>query len=143
MSRTFFVPLFCASLVFVTTGCYTLLRVDFVNETATAVKVRSSHTGQEISVPSGKLRRLPHAVGDLTITTQTNGQYKFSGVAPFDVDDDYLVKRGSLFGPGYVTLTVRLETNMLLYAVVPGKKTVDHRIHQPNGYPKVGAALGH
>jgi hypothetical protein len=134
-------PLLCASLAFVVTGCYTLSKVDFGNGIATAVKVKSSQTGQEINVPPGEFRKLPHATGDLIVTTQTNGQFKFSGVEP-PVLDDYLVKRKSIFGPGYVTLNVRLETNMQLYVVMPGEKTVDEKVQQPNGYPKIGEKIG-
>jgi hypothetical protein len=104
--------------------------------------VKSSHTGQEINVPPGKFRKLPHSTGDLIVTTQTNGQFKFSWVEQFDLDDHYLVKRESIFGPGYVTLNVMLETNMQLYVVMPGEKTVDEKVQQPNGYPKIGEKIG-
>ena len=119
------------------TGCYTLSQVNFGNGSATTVKVKSSQTGQEINVPPGKFRKLPHATGSLIVTTQTNGQFKFSCVEP-PVLDDYLVKRESLFGPGYITLNVILETNMQLYVLMPGEKIVSEKVQQPNGYPKVG-----
>jgi hypothetical protein len=136
MNKTILVPLLCASLVFAVTGCYTLSKVNFGNGTATAVKVKSSQTGQEINVPPGKFKELPHATGDLIVTTQTNGQFKFSGVEP-PVLDDYLVKRKSFFGPGHITLNLRIETNMQLYVVMPGEKTVDEKAQQPAGYPKI------
>lgn len=141
MSRTILIPLLCASLTFAVTGCYTLSQVNFGNGTPTTIKVKSSQTGQEINVPPGKFKKLPHATGDLIVTTQTNGQFKFTGIEP-PVLDDYLVKRESLFGPGYVTLNVMLETNMQLYVLMPGKKVIDKTLEQPNGYPKAGERMG-
>jgi hypothetical protein len=98
----------------------------------------SSQTGKEINVLPGKCKKLPHARGDLVVTTQRNGQFKFSEVSPILLPDSYLVKRRSLFGPGYFTLNVMLETNTQLYVVMPGKRAVDQKVQQPNGYPKVG-----
>ena len=95
-SRTL-IPLFCALLVFAVTGCYTFSQVNFGNGTDAAIKVKSSQTGQEIIVPAGKFRKLPHATGNLIVTTQTHGQFKFSGVEPPFLDD-YLVKRQSFLG---------------------------------------------
>jgi hypothetical protein len=123
------------------TGCYTLSQVNFGNGTATTIKVKSSQTGQEITVPPGKFGKLPHAIGDLIVTTQTNGQFKFSGVEP-PVLDDFLVKQESFFGPGYFTLNMILETNMQLYVLMPGEKAVAKNVQQPNGYPKIGEKVG-
>jgi hypothetical protein len=140
-SKASFIVSFCASLVFLMTGCYTTAVVNFGNGTSTAVKVKSSQTGQELNVKPGRFQKLPHAVGDIIVTTQTDGKLKFSGVEPPAMDSiapNYLIKRKSLLGAGSVTLNVLLQTNMNLYALLPGKRTVDTSVPQPEGYPKAG-----
>jgi hypothetical protein len=122
-------------------GCYTLSVVNFGNGTATSVRVRSSQTGQEIEVKPGAFKKLPHAGGDLIVTVPSDGRFKFSAVEPPALDETnaaYLAKRTSVFGPGKVTLRVRLETNMLLYALMPGSEAVDTKVEQPGGFPKAG-----
>jgi hypothetical protein len=141
MSQTILKAFFYALLIFSLTGCYTLSQVNFGNGTGASFKVKTSQTGQEINIPAGSFRKLPHAIGNLIVTTQKNGQFKFSDVVPLDLDDSYLVKRTSPFGPGYVTLNIMLKTNMDLYVLLPGKKTVDMSIPQPNGYPKTGKKI--
>jgi hypothetical protein len=146
MTRTICILICCATSAFGLTGCYTLSTVNFGNGTAGDVKVQSSQTGQEIEVAPGRFKKLPHAAGDLIVTTQAEGRLKFPHVEPPSLDaadSNYLAKRKSVSGPGYVTLNVVLETNMQLYALVPGKKAVDEQTKQPAGYPKTGEKLSH
>ena len=82
--------------------------------------------------------RLPNSAGDLVVTTETNGVLQFARVAPFDVDRKYHGTRHSCFGPNSVTLNVLIETNLQLYVVMPGEKSVDAQVDQPKGYPKIG-----
>lgn len=118
----------------------------FGNGTASEIKVKSSQTGQEIKVAPGRFKKLPHAAGDIVVTTKTGEKFKFAGIEPPRVDIDssgtnYLDKGSSLFGPGYISLGLKLDTNMELYALMPGKKSVDTKIPQPSGYPKRGEKL--
>jgi hypothetical protein len=140
MKRTILLPLLYACLAFALAGCYTVSKVNFGNGTAQRIRVMSSQTGQEIDVPPGKFKKLPHAAGDLTVTMQTNELFRFAGISPPELDD-YLVKGNSLFGPGRITLSVILETNMQLYVLKPGKKAVDPGVPQPDGYPKAGKKI--
>ena len=139
--RLFFV---CAFIAMLTTGCYTLSTVRFGNGTTAKVKVRSSQTGQEIEVAPARFEKLPHAGGDLIVTT-TNGQrFRFSGIDPPRVDGSsggYLERRGSIFGPGYITLRLLLGANSELHALLPGKKTVESAVPQPDDYPKTGQRM--
>lgn len=129
------------ALLFVTAGCYTTLNVNCGNGTAGNIRVKSAYTGQEIEIPPNRFKKLPHSSGDLVVTTQNSDKFKFPDVAPFQVADKYLSKRSNIFGPGSVTLTLRLETNMQLYVLMPGKLTVDQNVEQPKGYPKAGEKL--
>lgn len=130
--------IFLAALM---SGCYTLSIVSFGNGTTTSLKVRSCQTGQEIEVKPGTFEQLPHSTGDLIVTVHSDGRFRFSDVEPpaLDVTNaDYLTKKTSAFGPGKVILRVKLETNMQLYAVMPGRKGVDFTVKQPTGFPKSG-----
>jgi len=118
----------------------------FGNGTAADVKVKSSQTGQEIEIAPGRFKKLPHAAGDIIVTTKAGEKFKFTSIEPPRVDTDstgtnYLDKRSSLFGPGYITLGLKLGTNMELFALMPGKKSVDTKIPQPSGYPKRGEKM--
>ncbi len=140
MSRTIVLPLLCASLAFAVAGCYTVSRVNFGNGTGQPITVTSAQTGQEIHVPPGKFKELPHAAGDLTVRTQTNGTFRFPEVSPPRLDA-YLVKGHSLFGAGHVTLSVVLKTNMQLYVLMPLKGVDRASVPQPEGYPRVGTRI--
>ena len=133
-----------AVLPILMTGCYTLAVVNFGNGTTARVRVMSSQTGEEIEIKPGAFKKLPHSTGDLIVEVHSRGQFKFTGVEPpaLDITDaSYLAKQASPFGPGKITLRVRLETNMQLYALMPGKKTVDSKIEQPDSYPKSGEKM--
>lgn len=142
MSRTILAVVLCLPLLLMTTGCYTTVAVNFGNGTTTKVRVQSSETGQEIEVAPHRFKKLPHSSGDLIVATETAGKLKFQRVAPFDVDRKYHTIGHSVFGPNSVTLNVKLETNMQLYVVMPGNKSVDAKIEQPKGYPKTGEKTG-
>jgi hypothetical protein len=144
MKRWITLFLICTSLAVLTTGCYTLSAVRFGNKTGSKVRVKSSQTGQEIEVAPGRFKKLPHAAGDLIVTTTVGEKFKFPSIEPPRIDtsdSNYLDKRNGLFGQGYITLGLVLETNMELYALMPGKKSVDSEIPQPKGYPKAGHKL--
>jgi hypothetical protein len=137
MGRLIVILFLNVSTAFILTGCYTVSQVNFGNNSGSAVKVQSSQTGKEIGVPSGKFRKFPHAAGDLIVTTEANGQFKLTAVAPPFLNG-YLKKEESFWGPGYVTLNVVLESNMELYVLSPNDKALDRKVQQPDGYPKVG-----
>jgi hypothetical protein len=138
MNKAALIPLLCASLTFAVAGCSTLSQLNFDNGTAAAIRVESSQTGHVIAVPPGKFRKLPHATGNLVVTTPSNERFRFSKISPPVLLDRYLIKRQSPFGRGYITLNVILETNMQLSVVMPGEKTVNEKVPQPEGYPKTG-----
>ena len=145
MLRKTLIASLAASLAVLVTGCYTLSVVNFCNGTRTSVRVKSSQTGQEIDVRPGAFKKLPHAGGDLIVTVPSRDQFVFSAVEPPALDvanAGYLAKGTSLFGPGKITLRVRLEANMQLYALMPSSKAVDPAIKQPEGYPKPGRKVG-
>ena len=129
-----------ASLL-VMTGCRTNMAVNFGNGTAGKVRVQSSQTGQEIEVAPDHFKKLPHSSGDLVVTSEGDRKVRFTNVAPFDIDRNYLSIGRSIFGPNSVTLNVKLETNMALYVVMPGKKAVDPTVEQPSGYPNAGTKV--
>jgi hypothetical protein len=118
--------------LFLTTG-WTDLFVNVGNQTSETISVSNSETGKEIRIRAAGFKRLLHGSGDLIVTTQSGAKFKFPDVAPFDVDEKYLKKSSSIFGPGWVTLNVMLGTNMQLYVLTRNKEAV---IPQPNGYPK-------
>jgi hypothetical protein len=141
MRKRVFILLSCVLLILPLAGCYTLAVVDFGNGTATSVKVRTLQTGRELDVKPGRFKELPHASGDIVVTTQSKEIFKFSRVDPPAMDriaPNYLRTRRNLFGPGRITLRVKLETNMELYALLPGEKNVEQAVAQPEGYPKAG-----
>jgi hypothetical protein len=141
MSRTSLAVGVCLPLLLITSGCYTTVAVNFGNGTPAKVRVQSAQTGQETEVAPDKFKRLRHSSGALVVTTQVNEKFKFQQVSPFDVDRKYHTIGNSIFGPNSVTLNLRLETNMQVYVVMPGKKSVDERVAQPKGYPKAGEKL--
>jgi len=111
------------------------------NGTASKLQIQSSQTGREIEVAPNRFKTLPHSSGDLVVTTRTGARFKFTSVTPFDVDSKYLSISRSIFGPNSVTLSLRIETNMDLYVLPPGKSTAADNAEQPKGYPKVGQKL--
>lgn len=129
------------ALLFLAPGCRTDLAVNFGNGTPSTVWVASSQTGKEAEIPAGQFKKLPHSSGDLILRTTGNKKLTFRDVAPFHVDKKYLGGRDNIVGVDSVVLTVLVETNMQLYVVMPGKKTVDPNVAQPKGYPKVGERL--
>jgi hypothetical protein len=128
-------------LVASTSGCCTRLSVSFGNGTPTRIRVQSSESGQEVTVTPGGFKQLANSVGDLIVTTQGGRAFAFRRVAPFETGPGYVATRSSVFGIGYVTLRVKLETNMNLYVLPPGKKGLDTHTPQPNGYPKHGEKI--
>jgi hypothetical protein len=131
---------FCVFFCLTMTGsCYTLSIVRFVNGTTETIKLKSCHTGQEIQIEPGSLYNLPHAAGDLVVTTLAQGELRFVAVEPpaMDrIDRGYVDKRSSILGPGSVTVTIRFEPDGKLYALLPGRQTVDKGTTQPAEYPK-------
>lgn len=88
-----------------------------------------------VEIKPAKFKKIPHASGGLIVFTQLTNSFTLSNVAPFDVDEKYLVRRRSIFGPNWVTLNLLIETNMELYVLTQDKKMVKN---QPAGYPKTG-----
>jgi hypothetical protein len=131
----------CITLLAFANGCQTNMAVNFKNATSSKVWVSSLQSGREIEIAPSRFRRLPHSSGDIVVKTENREQFRFSAISAFHVDPKYREARGSLFGFSSVTLTVLLETNMHLYVLVPGVKTLDENTVQPNGYPKPGQKL--
>jgi len=125
------------------TGCYTNLYVNFGNGTGQKISVRDTQTGQEVQITSGKFQKIGHGHADLVVTTPDKTRYMFTGVRVADpaMDTRYFPpsSRGFLgLGSWSFDLNVLLQTNMDLYVLLPGKKTVDASVPQPDGYPKAG-----
>ena len=134
-----------AILAFSVTGCHTMARVNVGNGTAYKIKVTSSQTKQEIEVAPGQFKIIPHATGDIIVATQFNENLRYCCIEPPSIDliaPNYLDKKGRLFGPGRITFKVRIEKNMILYAILPSDKIVNAKNVQPVGYPKVGQPVG-
>jgi hypothetical protein len=128
------------------TGCYTNLHVNFGNGTGQKIGVKDTQTGQEVQIAQGKFRKVGHDQADLIVTTPDKTRYLFAGVKVADraMDTRYFPpsSRGFLgLGSWTFDLNVLLQTNMDLYALLPGKKTVDASVPQPNGYPKAGKKM--
>lgn len=140
--RIVVIALIAVGVSMVTGGCTTKVGVNFGNGTTMNIRVLSSETGKEIEVAPSSFRKLPHSSGDLVVTAQSKVKLRFQRVAPFDVDRRYYSFKRSMFGPNSVTLNVMMETNMLLYVVMPGSMSVDEKVEQPQGYPKVGEKAG-
>jgi hypothetical protein len=141
MNSSVFVAVAGLSILLMTSGCYTTVAVNIRNGTDAKINVRSAETKLEVGVAPGKVKKLPHSVGDLIVDTQS-GTFRFPRVAPFDVDRKYHTIGHSLFGPNSVTLNLKVETNMQLYVVPPSKAISEDRVVQPFGYPKVGVKAG-
>lgn len=140
--RIVVIAMIAVGVSMITGGCITKMGVNFGNGTAMNIRVLSSETGQEVEVAPSSFKKLPHSSGDLVVTAQSNGKLRFRRVAPFDVDRKYYSFKHSIFRPNSVTLNVMMETNMLLYVVMPGSMSVDEKVEQPKGYPKVGEKAG-
>jgi len=128
------------------TGCYTNLYVNFGNGTGQKIYVKDTQTGQEVQIGPGKFRKLSHSQADLVVTTPDNTRYQFSGIKVADpaMDTRYFPSgnRGFLgLGSWSFDLKVLLQTNMDLYVLLPGKKSVDGSVPQPAGYPKTGEKM--
>jgi hypothetical protein len=141
MRRPILIASIYGSVLLLMTGCYTTLVVNFGNGTSGKVSVKSAYTQQQIEVAPNQFKKLPHSSGSLTVTSETSGKFTFTNVAPFDIDRKYQRVHQNIFGPNSVTLTVKLETNMELYVVMPGRTAVDPTAPQPEGYPKVGQKM--
>ena len=139
-SKVFSVVGLCALLL--QTGCYTNAYVNFGNGTGRNISVKETQTGQELQVAPGKFRKIGHGRADLIVTTPDKARYVFSGVRVADttMDPRYYGHGPNYFGIGTWSsyLNVLLQTNMDLYVLLPGKKTVDASVAQPEGYPKAG-----
>lgn len=125
------------------TGCYTNLRVNFGNGTGQKIAVRDTQTGQEVQIAPGKFRKVSHDQADLIVTTPDKTRYQFSGVKVVDraIDQKYYAHDSGLFGTWHIDLNVLLQTNVDLSVLLPGKKTVDASVPQPEGYPKAGKKI--
>jgi len=138
------ISLAIASLVLLfQTGCYTNLYVNFGNGTGQKIGVRDVQTGQEVQIAPGKFRKVSHDQADLIVTMPDKTHYQFTGVKVMDpaMDQKYYVHNSGLLGTWHIDLNVLLQTNMNLYVLLPGKKTVDESISQPAGYPKTGEKM--
>jgi len=140
MRRCLYTALFCLAGVLFLTGCYTKLSVNLGNGTGEKIQVKSAYTGEVVQIAPAKFKKIPHSSGDLIVTTTNSESFGFPNVSllAHDIDDSYLDKRVSIFGPGYMTLSVVLETNMELYVLAPGRKGLVPDAKQPGGYPKQG-----
>jgi hypothetical protein len=127
----------CVTLLAFGAGCRTNMAVNFINGTSSKVWVTSLQSEMEIEIAPSQFRRLLHNSGDIVVRTEDE-QFRFSDISAFYVDPQYREARGSLFGFSSVTLTVLLETNMHIYVLMPGVKTLDENTGQPDGYPKSG-----
>jgi len=125
-----------------TAGCYTTVSVSLRNRTPTAIRVWSSESNREVEVAPEKFKKLPHSSGDLIVSTKNDGTLRFVQIAPFNVDRKYHTIKNTILGPNSVTLNLTLETNMQIYVVMPDRKSVDEKVEQPAGYPKVAEKLG-
>jgi len=137
MIKRFFIAGLYLICLLLTTG-WTDLLVNIENVTSGAISVSSSETGKQIKIKPARFQKLLHGSGDLIVITQSGAKFRFLRVAPFDVDEKYLNKHNSIFGPGWVSVNVMLETNMELYVLTQNKKAVEN---QPDGYPKVGQKI--
>lgn len=142
MNKLFSALLLCA--LFLQTGCYTNLYVNFGNGTAGRIWVRDVQTGQEVQIDSGKFRKIGHGHADVVVTTSNKTRYVFTGVSVADpaMDTRYFPPSSkSIFGSWSFDITVLLQTNMDLYVLLPGERTVDAAVPQPHGYPKNGRTI--
>ena len=101
-------------------------------------------TGQRVSIATGRFRKIGHGHADLIVTTPDNTRYLYSGVRVADpgMDTRYFPpSTRSVFGSWSFDVNVLLQTNMDLYVLLPGKKTVDTSTPQPDGYPKTGKKM--
>lgn len=139
--KAFSVAMLCALLL--QTGCYTNLYVKFGNGTSRKISVKDVQTGQEVQIAPGKFQKIGHGKADLVVTTFDNTRYVFTGVKVADpaMDQKYYDPQKGVFGAWSFDLNVLLQTNMDLYVLLPGKKTVDASVPQPDGYPKAGKKL--
>ena len=117
------------------------MAVNVGNATNGKIRVKSAYTGREIEIAPAHFKKLPHTSGDLLVTTESNAKLKFPNVAPAEVGRNFWGGGDNIVGADSIVLNVLLQTNMHLYALLPGKKTVDENVEQPKGYPKVGVKI--
>jgi hypothetical protein len=143
MTRNRILPVVAVLALLFQTGCYTNLRVSFGNGTGQKIGVKDTQTGQEVQIAPGKFRKVSHDQADLIVTTPDKTRYQFAGVKVVDsaMDQKYYGHNSGLFGTWHIDLNILLQTNMNLYVLLPGKKTVDASIPQPEGYPKSGKKM--
>ena len=126
-------------------GCAPLkMSVDIRNGTAEPIKVTSSETGRSVHILARHSEAISHSSGDLIVTTAANRQFRFEDVRPdTDGPDSPFNSSRDAFGPisGKFVLHVLLDTNMDLFAILPGQSVVTDAYAQPRGYPKRGQEL--
>jgi hypothetical protein len=128
--RVWFLVLMAAGFM---NGCvrvYVCVRV--TNNTAQKVFVRSTDTEKGGWVLPGRTREVEHHGGALVIKCIDRQEYRYLDISPRECDREYIT------GNGYTAFYLNLATNMELYLVKPGQRTVDPTVPQPEGFPKVG-----
>jgi hypothetical protein len=140
-TKFFSVVAFCALLF--QAGCVTNLYVNFGNGTGQKISVKDTQTGREVQIAPGKFRKVSHDKADLIVTTFDKTRYQFSGIKVVDqaIDQMYYDHSTGIFGTWHIDINVLLQTNMDVYALLPGKKAVDASVTQPDGYPKLGKKM--
>jgi hypothetical protein len=130
----------CFTLLFLGASCQTYMSVHVENCSPGTVTVRSLQTGHEIWVKTNRFGRLSHSIGDIIVKTEAGESFRFPNVvvAAIEMDPRFYDIHDHLFRTDRVDLNLLLQTNMQLYVLLPGKKTVDEKLVQPKGYPKAG-----
>ena len=143
MTRNRILPVVAVLALLFQTGCYTNLRVSFGNGTGQKIAVKDAQTGQEVQIAPGKFREgwsqpgRPHC----NDARQNALRIHRGQIAHPAMDQKYYDPKKGVLGAWSFDLNVLLQTNMDLYVLLPGKKTVDANVPQPNGYPRPGKKM--
>lgn len=139
--RTPIALLLCSLFLGLLTGCYTTLYVNFGNATNDKIWAQRANTREFIEVRVGQFKKFPHSGGDLVVKTGFNSAFKFESISPAYIGSPYRGGRDNIVGPDSIVLNLLLQTNMQIYVLLPGQKTIDEKIEQPKGYPKRGEEI--
>lgn len=129
------------ALLVLSAGCRTSIVLNVENGTNSKVSVRTSSTGKSIEIAPRHKKKVPSETPDLLVTAEGQGEFRFIDVTPIHVESKFSEGHGGFWGSSSMTLNIYLNTNMQVFVLMPGKKSVNTS-DQPSGYPKTGQKIG-
>ena len=125
--------LVCVLMLVSIDGCV-YCQIKIKNATDGTIRIKTTHTREPVVIRAGNSKAFGHASGDLLV--ESNGKtLKFEDVGVCGKSPPYS-HGGFVFN--WRCAHFLIDKNLQIYALHPGEKTVNLKIAQPQGYPKVG-----